>query len=43
MTNQPRSFVGQQFWAGGYFVSTVDVNKKKSRPYVGNPGLDEPV
>ena len=32
--NVRRNFVGQNFWARGYFVSTVDFNKDAVRKYI---------
>jgi Transposase and inactivated derivatives len=31
-----KNFVGQQFWARGYFVSTVGINEETIRQYVRN-------
>ncbi len=31
-----RSFVGQHFWARGYFVSTVGRNEEQIRAYIRN-------
>jgi putative transposase len=33
-----RNFVGQNFWARGYFVSTVGRDEAVIREYIRNPG-----
>ena len=30
----PKNFVGQKFWARGYFVSTVGVDEKVIKAYI---------
>ena len=42
VANKPRSFVGHQLWAGGYFVSTVDAPEKVVRAYSENPETENP-
>ncbi|WP_089721429.1 transposase [Candidatus Entotheonella palauensis] len=37
MDNKRRNFVGHQFWARGYFVSTVGANERVIRAYIENP------
>ena len=36
-----RNFVGQHFWARGYFVSTVGRNEQVIREYVRNEELED--
>jgi len=36
IANQPRHFAGHQFWARGYFVSTVGAHEKVIRAYIEN-------
>ena len=33
---RPRNFVGQHFWARGYFVSTVGRDEERIRAYIRN-------
>lgn len=33
-SNVRRHFVGQNFWARGYFVSTIDFNEDAIRKYI---------
>jgi putative transposase len=36
IANKQRNFVGHQFGARGYFVSTVGINEKVVRAYIEN-------
>ena len=34
ITGKPRNFVGEHFWARGYYVSTVGLDEEKIRNYI---------
>ena len=36
-----RNFVGEQFWARGYFVSTVGQDAQKIRQYIQQPERED--
>jgi len=36
LMGKPRNFVGESFWARGYFVSTVGRDEKTIREYIKN-------
>ena len=38
---RPRNFVGQHFWAGGYFVSTVGRDERAIRAYIQERERDD--
>lgn len=38
-----KNFKGQQFWARGYYVSTVGLDEGKIRKYIQNQEMDESV
>jgi len=40
-TGRRRNFVGQHFWARGYFVSTVGRDEAAVREYIGNQEREE--
>jgi putative transposase len=40
-SERQRNFVGQHFWADGYFVSTVGRDKKMIRDYIRNEEPDD--
>lgn len=39
--NKQRNFVGQKFWARGYFVSTVGINEQTIRSYIQNQEVED--
>ena len=41
IANKQRNFVGQKFWARGYFVSTVGINEQTIRSYIQNQEADD--
>ena len=38
---RPRNFVGQRFWARGYFVSTVGRDEQAIRSYIREQELED--
>ena len=38
---RPRNFVGQHFWARGYFVSTVGRDEQAIRTYIQDQELED--
>jgi len=38
---QKRNFVGQHFWAGGFFVSTVGKDEEAVREYIRHQGAED--
>jgi len=41
IANKQRNFVGQKFWARGYFVSTVGINEQTIRSYIQNQEAED--
>lgn len=41
IANKPKNFVGQKFWARGYFVSTVGADEKVIKAYIQNQERDD--
>ena len=41
IANKQRNFVGQKFWARGYFVSTVGINEQTIRNYIQNQEVED--
>ena len=41
ISNKQRNFVGQKFWARGYFVSTVGINEQTIRSYIQNQEVED--
>ena len=38
-----RNFVGQSFWARGYYVNTVGLDEAKIRDYIKNQDINESI
>lgn len=41
INNRQKNFVGQKFWARGYFVSTVGADEKVIKKYIQNQESDD--
>ena len=41
ITGKPRNFVGEHFWARGYYVSTVGLDEEKIRNYIQNQEAED--
>ena len=41
LLNRQKNFMGQSFWARGYFVSTVGLNEETIRKYIQNQDKDD--
>ena len=41
ITGKPRNFVGEHFWARGYYVSTVGLDEEKVRNYIRNQEAED--